>query len=266
MKAIPITHITFELPVRPGGMRQFRGAVIENVLQHKPVFEAAGINTEIFHNHKEAVAVGAADDVATAEAPEAENYYHYPLVQYNLRHRKAGIMGIGPGAQAVQLWLSMAGESISVGGETVPLGIRYHRHVQWKPALNPGLQCYRINKWLPFNKLNYGRWQHTHRLQDKAVILDRIIWGHLFHLAETLGVTINREGLQLYVSAIDYMGYCDCYGVKRLALDITFHTNLNLPTEIGLGTGTTIGFGKVQRIPQHNLQLLNQASADTNGQ
>ncbi|MEO1054712.1 MAG: CRISPR-associated endonuclease Cas6 [Bacteroidota bacterium] len=246
MKSIPLTNITFDLPIYPKLLRKFRGAVIENVMQHKPVFEAAGVNTEIFHNHKEQVAVleGGEDPLP----PGADRFYDYPLVQYKVRHRKAGILGIGKGAQAIQLWLSMAGEHLTVDGQEVSLDVKYHHHSQWKPGLLEEVKFYRINKWLPFNKKNYDLWRQSPRLTDKVKLMEKVIWGHLFHLGQGLEIDIPKDGLELYMSTIDLQTYQDSFGIKKLAFDITFGTNLNLPDEIGLGQNVSIGFGKVQRI------------------
>ncbi|GEM_PF-2261558 len=246
-QTIPLTAITFELPAIPHAMRKLRGAVIESVMQHKAVFEAAGVTTELFHNHKEEVMIADGAPMPEEQSAPARSF-DYPKVQYKIRHRKAEVFGIGPGAQAVQLWVSLVGDMLNVNGQEVPLSVRHHHHEQWKPQLGEKLQTCRLNKWLAFNPQNYELWQQTPKLVDKAPILDKLLWGHCFHLAEGLDFELDREQLQLHVSTIDMMTYKDCFGIKKLALDITFQTNLNIPEEIGLGQGVTIGFGKVQQI------------------
>lgn len=235
---IPITTVSFSLPVHPGMMRYFRGAVIESVMSFKAVFESANISTELFHNHIEQPRT---DDTTN-------RYFHYPLIQYKIRRRHAEIMGIGKGAQALQLWLSLIGDTIWIKEEEYTFQIHHHHHDRWIPKLFDKTYPYRLNKWLAFNPKNFDSWKQTPRLTDKAMILDKLIWGHIFHLVEGLELDIDRKQLQLFVSTIDWMGFKDCYGIQKQALDITFYTNLNLPEEIGLGQGTTLGFGKVQSI------------------
>lgn len=247
MKNIPITTITFDIPIIPHALRKLRGAVVESVMQHKAVFEAAGVPTELFHNHKEEVVIEASGQ-ALPEKPSEERSFDYPKIQYKIRHKRIEIMGVGAGAQALQLWVSLAGETLNVNGEEVPLSVRDHHHEQWKPILLPETRTYRLNKWLPFNPKNFDLWHQTPKLKDKADILDKLIWGHLFHLSDGLGFELNREQVEIFVSTVDMMSFKDCYGIKKLALDITFYTNFNLPEEIGLGQGITIGFGKVQQI------------------
>ena len=249
-KPIPLTTITFDLPIIPHALRKLRGAVIEDVMKHKAIFDAAGVPTYVFHNHKEQVpAVAGTDDLGEEPVMEAESrYMDYPLVQYKIRQRKAEIIGIGVGAQALQLWLSLAGESLTAGGQVVALSIRRHSHEQWTPRLGAQENTYRLNKWLPFNPKNFDLWRNTPRLADKAELLDKLLFGHVMHMKEGLGFEIDRKALELYVSTIDMMTFKDCFGIKKQALDVTFRTNLNLPEEIGLGQGVSIGFGKVQGI------------------
>ncbi len=248
-KSIPTTTITFELPIIPHVLRKLRGAVIESVMSHKAVFEAAGIATQVFHNHieSELVATGGTDELPEEEVQSARTW-DYPLVQYKVRHRRAEIMGIGSGAQALQLWMSLVGDTLTVNRQEVPLTVRDHHHAQWKPVLNKTPELYRLNKWLPLSAANYEKWQQTPKLTDKAAMLDKLLWGHMCHLSEGVGYDLYKEDLVLYVSTIDMQTYKDCFGIKKLALDITFCTNLPLPEEIGLGQGVSIGFGKVQRI------------------
>ncbi|MGB3466617.1 MAG: CRISPR-associated endonuclease Cas6, partial [Cyclobacteriaceae bacterium] len=244
MQTIPITTITFNQPFDAGQMRKFRGAIIESVLKHQAVFDAAGISTRYFHNHHTDPAID--NDPTLPEG--AKRHYHYPYVQYQLRHRRAGIMGIGPGAQAVQMWLSVVGDTLTVGGRPFSLEVYQHAHRQWQPEVGETLQTYRINRWQPFSTENLRQWKDRPKLADRVTILDKLLWGHHFHLADGLGFAIDKSRFQLYVSTIDHLTTADSYGIKKLTLDITFATNLNLPGEIGLGQSTTIGFGKVQTI------------------
>lgn len=249
----PMTTITFDLPIIPHLLRKLRGAIIESVMQHKAVFEAAEIPTQVFHNHTEPKLELAGDIEDLPEQEETnDRTWDYPKVQYKVRHKKAEIMGIGQGAQAVQLWVSLVGDTITVNGQKISLTVRSHTHSQWKPELQEKPTLYRLNKWLPLSAKNYDKWQNTPKLADKVKILDNILWGHISHLMQGLKIELDKTKLELYTSTIDMQTYKACYNIKKLALDITFYTNLNLPEEIGLGQGVTIGFGKVQSIKKRN--------------
>lgn len=252
-KSTPITTITFDLPFFPSMLKKLRGAIIESVMQYKPVFEAAGIPTQVFHNHTEPKLVMVSDGGEDlSEAPKHDRTWDYPLVQYKIRHKKAEIMGIGPGAQAVQLWMSLVGETLTVNGEEVSLAVNTHNHTQWKPELTETARLFRLNKWLPLSAKNYQAWQEMPKLSDKVKLLDGILWGHIFHMAKGVGFEIDKDRFELYTSTIDMQTYKNCFDIKKLALDITFCTNLNLPEEIGLGQGVSIGFGKVQGVKARN--------------
>ena len=249
MKKITITNVTFDQAVKPAILKKFRGAVIEHVLSQKQVFASAEIATTVFHNHVEQVAVAADDEeMVLPEKGGKGRYYHYPMIQYQLRHGKAAMTGIGPGAQALQFWMALAPDELQVHQKPFSLEVAEHHHSHWEPQIGNELHTYRINKWLAFNAANHDEWKRTLRLHDKAQLLDKRLWGHLCHLCDSLDIVLDKEKLELFVSTIDHQCYRDCYGIQKLALDITFQTNLNLPSEIGLGQGTTIGFGKVQGI------------------
>ena len=244
MKKIPLTQIIFDQPISGRHMRKFRGAVIGSVMQLAPKFAESGLSPDLFHNHKGP----APTEGESRRSKGADRLYHYPKIQYQLRHGKAAIMGIGEGAHALQLWLSWVGDEFMVNDRPFSLAIADHRQVFWQPALGDKCTTYRINKWIAFNAANHDEWKQTPRLLDKARLLDKRLWGHICHLFEGLDITMEKENLELFVSTIDHQTYADCYGVQKLALDITFRTNLNLPAELGLGQGTTAGYGKTQPI------------------
>lgn len=251
IERIPYTYIQLDLPLHPTQLRKLRGAVIESVMSFKHVFEAAGIPTDVFHNHTE-VASQLAEDIQSIEREDATQY-RYPLIQYKIRHRKAAIFGIGSGAQALQLWMSLTGDTLKMGGREIPLNLADHSHAIWRPSIAKKLSPYRLNKWLPFNAAQFALWKRTPKLSDRVVILERLIWGHLWHALDALEVAPNRQGLQIHLSTIDWMGFKDSYGIKRVAMDVTIVTNLNLPGELSIGQGVSIGFGKLQPITNRQL-------------
>ncbi|WP_339904729.1 CRISPR-associated endonuclease Cas6 [uncultured Cyclobacterium sp.] len=240
------TFMAFNLPLYPNQIRAFRGAVVESVMKHKAVFEAAGLATDVFHNHTELVKQPAGVELPVQNLPD--NQFRYPLIQYKIKHKKAAILGLGKGAQSLQLWMSLADEMLNFRGDKFSLTLDEHQHNTWKPGLEKNLQYFRLNKWLPLNGENFREWQKMNRLSDRVQLLEKLIWGHLWHALDGLGITIERKELQLFLSSIDMMSFKNSYGIKRLALDVTFACNLNIPEEIGLGQGVSLGFGKVQGI------------------
>src|SRR5690606_13500329 len=148
MNKTPYTFVSFGLGLFPGQLRAFRGAVIESAMSFKPVFEAAGIPTDIFHNHAETVPLSSTSEIPL-ETEEPDTKFRYPLIQYKIRHKKAAILGLGAGAQALQLWMSLAGDGLNYQGTDVPLSLKDHRHGYWTPDVADKISYYRLNKWLP---------------------------------------------------------------------------------------------------------------------
>jgi len=246
MQSVPYTYIVFELPIYPSQLKKFRGAIIESVMSFKHVFEAAGIPTDVFHNHSELVPQLVDEDEPLKQ--EGDTQFRYPLIQYKIRHKKAAIFGIGAGAKALQLWMTLSGDSIHMDGKEFQLVLFYYSQSSWQPKIEGKVSYYRLNKWLPFNASQFAHWKRTPKLSDRVVILERLIWGHLWQTLDALEVAPDREKLQIHLSTIDWMGFKDSYGIKRLALDVTLIANLNLPPELSIGQGVSIGFGKLQPI------------------
>jgi len=241
--SIPLTIINLDIPLYPANIKKLRGACIEQALEQQILYEEAGLSTELFHNHFEHY-------WHENKGEKEENYRRYPLVQYKIRHRKAEIVGIGQGALAVQIWMSYAKDTISIGGKKYPLRVKEISNEHWWPLLTREVNHYRINKWLPLSPKNHHIWENTPRMVEKAELLDRILWGNLFSLAEDLAIEIPRDKLTLYTTNIDMQTYKPCHGIQKMAFDLTFATNLQLPNELGLGQGASIGYGKVQHLPR----------------
>lgn len=245
---IPLLTVTLDLPLHPNDLRKLRGAIVEKAMQHQRQFNQAGLSTDLFHNHIE---------TNTEESNESSGdgghsdgrHSRYPLVQYKLYHRKAELVGVGPGAGALQLWLQLAGGKLTIDGKEHTLTILHLQVDYWRPILRQSEVVYRMNKWLPFRADTYQTWRQTPRLSERVLLLERSLWGNLHHLMETLQIETPREEIILYLQNIDMQTYKQCYDIKKIAFDVTFATNMHLPNELALGQGVSIGFGKLQRLP-----------------
>ena len=232
--AVQVIRLETHIPLQLNEIRKLRGAIVEVVEKNQMVFKQAGISTDLFHNH-------------LSTNIREDRSFDYPLIQYKVKHRKASIVGIGAGVKAIKLLVALLEQNISINNEIREVVIDRFHQTAWTPELK-GLQYYRINKWLPLSVENYEKWNRCVSLVEKAQLLDHVLWGHIQHLIKGVSKNVNKEGLKLVVHNIDMQTYKKCYRIKKLALDVVIATNLNLPDEIGLGQGVSIGFGKVQRI------------------
>src|SRR5690606_7542501 len=136
------------------------------------------------------------------ETEEPDTKFRYPLIQYKIRHKKAAILGLGAGAQALQLWMSLAGDGLNYQGTDVSLSLKDHRHGYWTPDVADKISYYRLNKWLPLNAQNFRKWQKMSKLSDRVELLEKLIWGHLWQALDGLQLGADRQKLQVYLSTI----------------------------------------------------------------
>ena len=239
MKTIDLTT---NVPLRTFNIHKWRGAIIEKVLQNKEVFENAGIRTDVFHNHNEKQW----NDAKVSK--EQIKLSRYPMIQYRSLGGNAGIFGVGEGAEALRIFESLDDASISVGGEEyTSVDVRTQKN-EWKPVLSDKLMTYSIRQWIPFSPVKFEQWKKNQRLLKRVELADRALFGHFFHMMDDLGVFVERNRLELFVSAIQHEQFVNCFGVKKMALDVEVMTNCMLTESIGIGQGVSLGFGKIKRI------------------
>lgn len=236
------TQIKTSIPLKPFFIHKWRGAIIEQVLQHQKAFEAANIPTDVFHNHNEKKW----NDPNVNQ--ERNRMSRYPLIQYTCVDGKAGIMGIGKGADALRLLSDVADAQITINGqqhlfETEELTERTQRF-----EMQSKTQRYILREWIPFNPARHEEWRKTTRLAEQATLADRALFGNFFHLMDALEQQVDRKQLVLHASNIIREQYVDCFRIKKLALDVEIVTNCTLPLHFGLGQGATLGFGRIEPI------------------
>lgn len=232
-KPTPLLTVVFDTPFSPDRLRYFRGAVQEAATEMAD--NGADFTSDqlsFFHNHGE---------------EEGSVIHRYPLIQYQIKMRRPSITGIGEGAKILSTFLLHKPAKLETHRGDLKLTVAGLQNYSWKPELREPRQ-YIINKWLPLNPDNYRKWMDTDKLAERVKLLDKALWGNLFELAEAVGYSIPREELILHATSIDLKTYKKCYENTLLALDVVFTTNLNLPDEVGLGHGKSIGFGKVRQM------------------
>ena len=195
---------------------QFRGAIIAAIGEKA--------NT-LFHNHQ--------DD---------KFRYSYPLVQYKRIRQKAAIVCIKDGAEAIGQFFANADLCVKIGEDEVQLQIESvtpnRTLVQlWDDKFN-----YRIRKWLPLNAKNYEEFIKLEGLSEKVSFLEKILIGNLLSFAKGVDVKIENQ-LLCNITSLSEPTLIRNKGVKLMAFDIEFKTNLSIPEFIGIGKNASIGYG-----------------------
>ena len=218
---IPTLHLTFNIPLRPNQINQWRGAIIQST----------GGDKAAFHNHQEG---------------EKKYHYNYPLIQYRTHRGKAAIFGIGKGSQLLRNWILAAPPAIEIGKKLRPLRLLNIQDDLQQISMSEQTYTYYMHQYLPFNRDNFNRWKNKSSLKEGIDILESVLVGQLINFASGMDWQLP-EHLQVTIEDIHFMDTLKHYQVKRVAFNLTFTANIQLPVGMGLGKGVSHGFGVTRR-------------------
>lgn len=230
-----ITTAIFDLPLRPQHITRFRAGIIENVLMLKEKFREAGINTELFHNRFE-------------DKNFLQKHYRYPQIHYFVTNNKGSITAIGDGVKALQLLLDYRPEKIRFNNKQYSFVLQEKIEQQWIAEQQDKHTAYRMYKWLALNPDNYRKWEQTPRLTERVKMLEDCIHGHILQLLKST----DNDHLKpdVYLRSIGKEEWVKLHEKSKLAFDITFCCNINLPELIGIGQSPAHGYGKIRLLNQ----------------
>lgn len=184
----------------------------------------------LFHNH------------------EGENFrYAYPLVQYKRIGGKAAIVFVGEGVDAIADYFKNQVIDVELGNRKATLELEHADANTTTIALWKDTFRYTIRKYLPLNNHNYEAYQQAEGIVERCAILERAIVGNILSFAKGIGLHIDGQIDVKITNMSDSSSYI-YKGVKMMGFDLEFKTNISLPDYIGLGKGTSLGFGMIKRM------------------
>jgi len=208
--------------------------IFKNALTHSeiPLFRGA-INAQfsesdpLFHNH------------------EGENFrYAYPLIQYKLIKNKAALVGINEGTTSIGMLLNNGRFHCVCGSRSMYMEIEQVKTGTHYIQTGKISFTYQLRKWLPLNQDNFIEYQQLEGIAEKCIFLERILTGNILSMGKGLGIHFATK-IQVKITNIITTRLLRYKKVKLMGFDIEFKTNVSLPDYIGLGKGTSIGFGTV---------------------
>lgn len=221
MYKIPTIVIQFNNEIEPQAIPFFRGAVIAS-LEKKDI---------LFHNHD-----------------EDKLRYSYPLVQYKRIHKKAAVMGVGKGIEAISQLLSAGDFHYQIGNEKVNMQIQTVNAYDNEILLTENADNrYRIQNWLPLNTDNYKQYQETDNMVDRIHILERVLIGNILSFLKGVGIHMEDQ-IVLSITNITSQHAVTYKNVKLMGFDIEFKTNITFPQYIGIGKNASVGCGVISII------------------
>ena len=219
-------QVQIPVPFHPGNLRALRAAIAERV----------GFEHELFHQH---------------DNRQGGYHWNYPLIQYSVRRGEIQIIGINQGAKALkEQLLPRLGTSLILMGEKLNIPACTFRERKAKVALSPQRKICGLRNWLALNQTNYRAWQKCVDREERAVILNRALTGHLRLLAKGLGVK-ELDHIHGKVVQINQRKRVYWKNVPMIQFQALVQTNLDYPREINLGRLAAYGYGEQLTISQY---------------
>ena len=227
MTRIETLNILFNTTLRHWELPWFRGAVSK----------ALPRDSVLFHNH-----IG--DGFR----------YAYPLIQYKTINGKAAIVGIGKGSESICDFFEGNNFRFRIGSRPVELSLDATDGNSYEIAVDDDARHhYRTHNWLPLNQDNYRRFKDTESLEERVMMLNRILTGNLLAMLKGLDIIV-RVPLHIDISSLSEPRIIKYKKDGFMALDTTFISNLTIPEYIGLGKHASLGFGTVTELNNENRQ------------
>ena len=196
----------------------FRGAVIQSM-------EESNI---LFHNH----------------TPDGFRY-SYPLIQYKRIKGKAAIVCMGEGTEAIGKLLANKVTTLQIGEKQVQMEIEHMSAYQTIVACEDTIFHYSLRNWIPLNSTNYAAYSSTDSLASHIEMLEKILVGNIMSFLKGMGIQMEDQ-VKVFITSVENKHLAQYKGVAMTCFNIKFNTNLRLPYLIGLGKGTSLGFGTIQ--------------------
>lgn len=173
--------------------------------------------------------------------------YAYPLVQYKRIGGKAAIVFVGEGVSVIADYFRGNPLDVMLGDRSVHMEVEHADASTTTVALWNDTFRYTLRKYLPLNKHNYGAYERVDGIVERCTILERSLTGNILSFAKGIDLHIDAP-LQVKITHLSEPAIYVYKGVKMMGFDLEFVTNITLPDYIGLGKGTSLGFGMVKRM------------------
>ncbi len=237
MKKIRILSVSFDLILPFDKLPQFRGAIIN----------LSGGDHVLFHNHID----------------DEHLRYQYPLIQYKLINRKASVISIDEGTDEIPALFANKQLEARIDGEPVTFVLEDLHARQWTIGIWNTDFYYSMQNWLGLNENNYSLYQKSETLEERCLLLERVLTGNILSLAKGLNyffeqpvvvkiLKVKRENVKRYK------------GTLLSAFDLEFRTNVSLPDYISLGKGASLGFGAIRHMKEKEENKNEEQYSDLN--
>ncbi len=219
-KELRLLSVVFQTKLQPWELPKFRGAMAHKV----------GLEHEWFHNHKN---------------EERGFHYRYPLIQYKLHQNHPMLLCLDKGVEEAHHFFSQPDWSLRIGQEQHDMRIHRLQLHAFQMRLLPEMAAYRIHNYLALNSDNFKAFLACKGEVARLQLIERILKQHLLRFADGIGWELPGQ-IELAITQMYDRKRISFKGIKKAAFNFDFECNLFIPDFIGLGQGSTLGFGVVK--------------------
>lgn len=220
MKQVETLILQFNTKLKQREISLFRGAVIAKLAK----------NNILYHNH--------IDDGFR---------YNYPLVQYKILDGKTSIVYVGiEGANAASDFMSANDLNLQIGTQLKIFQFLNIKTDKINLGIAESSNTYFIKHWLPFNAKNFTSYKKSKSIVDTAQLLEKILLGNILSFLKSQLVFVE-EKIQVNITDIIKVNNIKFKDIHLLCMDVLFCCNVFLPSYIGLGKHSSIGYGTLFR-------------------
>ena len=220
--AMPKTRllsVIFNNSIQPFEINLFRGA-IGNVMREGSV---------LFHNHL-----------------EGGLRYGYPLIQYKIINKKAAIVCLEEGADAVYELLGKGNLKFQLGERVLEtFQVEEFKNTYFDMKISETKQRYSINNWLALNSDNIKKFKDAPTDWAKIELLESVLTGNILSMAKGLGWKVESR-IETRIMEVEDQYPLTHKNQSFEAFNLIFSSNVSLPSFIGLGKGASSGHGTIR--------------------
>ena len=220
MNKLRILSVTFDTPIEPWELRDFRGAVAAK----------AGYQHEHFHNH---------------DNESGGYHYRMPLIQYKQDHGRPMLVCLNEGIEELHHFFSQPDWTLDLNGRSAPVRIHKLDVKQFSLSVQDKSFRYHIRQWIGLNEDNYGTYTRLTGLEERLFVLEKVLLNQVVNLLNQLGHEPEQQ-VTLKLLNLKDERWVSFKGVKVLAFSMEFTCNVALPDYVGLGKGCSGGWGVIK--------------------
>ena len=176
------------------------------------------------------------------------------MIQYKRIQGKAAIVCLKEGTEAIGQFFSEGTFTFNIGNRYVKMELGSVLSRKCLVQTWNSMFKYRICRWIPLNSENYQRYKAMEGISEKISFLESILIANLLSFSKGIGVYVEKE-IQCKLTSLHDPFLVKNKGIKLMAFDIEFVTNMSLPDYIGIGKNASIGYGVVTHVRNETIMI-----------